>query len=36
MRHAGCHGKRRRKNSDWQISIQYGVHPTIYFLFVGL
>lgn len=22
--HAGCHGKSRRKNGDWEISFQYG------------
>ena len=33
---AGCHGKRGRKNSDWQISIQYSVRPKSDFFFVGL
>ena len=36
LRRAGCHGKRQRKNSDWQISIQYGVRPKSDFVFVGL
>ena len=36
LRRAGCHGKRRRENSDWQISIQYGACPKSYFFFVGL
>ena len=30
---AGCHGKRRRKNSDWRLSIQYGVRPKSDFFF---
>ena len=36
LRRAGCYGKRRRKNGDWQISIQYGVRPKIDLFFVGL
>ena len=36
LRRAGCHGKRQRKNSDWQISIQYGVRLKSDFFFVGL
>ena len=36
LRRAGCHGKRRRKNRDWQTSIQYGVRPKSDFFFVGL
>ena len=36
LRRAGCPGKRRRKNSDWQISIQYGVRSKNDFFFVGL
>ena len=29
LRRAGCHGKRQRKNSDWQISVARSVQSCV-------